>query len=67
MNLVEDGLFWADEGEFEGGGSAISQDDRVTDVEQLAFVVDVSVVAVDFVLAGESVDDVGSDGCRVVR
>ena len=65
--LIEDGLFGADEGEFEHGAGAVGQDHRMADVEELALVVDVSVVAVDAVGARESVDDVGPDGRRVAR
>ena len=65
--LVEDGLFRADEAPLEHLGRVVGQHDRVADVEDLAVVVDVGVVAVDAVVALERVDDVGPDGRRVAR
>lgn len=67
INLIEDGLLWADETPFEDLFGAISQLDGVADVEELALVVNIGVVAVDLAFARESVDDVVADGCGVAR
>lgn len=48
--LIEDGLLRANETPLEDLFSAISQLDRVADVEELALVVNISVVTVDLTL-----------------
>ena len=63
--LVENGLFGADEAPLEDLFSTVGQIDRVTDVEELAFVVNISVVTVDLAFARESVDNVIANGRRV--
>jgi hypothetical protein len=61
-NLVEDGLLGADETPLESLFRSIGQFDGVADVEELALVVDVSVVAVDLTVTRKSIDDVIADG-----
>lgn len=54
--LIENGLLRADEGPLEGLLGTISQSHRVADVEELALVVDIGVISVNFVFTAESVD-----------
>lgn len=66
-DLVENGLLGADETPFESLFGAISQFDGVANVEELALVVHIGVVAVDFTVACESIDNVVTDGSRIAR
>jgi hypothetical protein len=63
--LVENSLFGADEAPLEDLFGTIGQIDRVTDVEELAFVVNVSVITIDLAFARESVHYVVANGRRV--
>ena len=65
--LVEDGLLGADEAPLENLLGTIGQFDGIANVEKLALVVDVGVVAVDLAVTRECVDDVVADGRRVAR
>lgn len=66
-DLVENGFLGADETPLESPFGAISQFDGVANVEELALVVDISVVAVDFVVAWKRIDNVVADGGGVAR
>ena len=66
-HLVEDGLSRADEAPLVDGAGSIGQLHRVANVEELAFVVHIGVVAVHFAIAAERVDDVLADGRGVAR
>lgn len=66
-DLVEDGLLGADETPLESLFGSIGQFDGVADVEELALVVNISVVAVDLTVARKSIDDIVADSGGVAR